>query len=110
MQFSDNKTNMKKKLNVQKVKILGQDYLIKSSESSNMIKITEYVNLKMEEVIKSGIDRNSQQLRIAIFACLEIAGELIIYKEKKDNLITKVEDNSKLILDLIDEKLSKDKK
>ena len=110
MQFSDNKTNMKKKLNVQKVKILGQDYLIKSSESSNMIKITEYVNLKMEEVIKSGIDRNSQQLRIAIFACLEIAGELIIYKEKKDNLITKVEDTSKLILDLIDEKLSKDKK
>ena len=35
---------MKKKLNVQKVRILGQDYLIKSSESSNMIKITEYVN------------------------------------------------------------------
>ena len=100
---------MKKKLNVQKVKILGQDYLIKSSESSNMIKITEYVNSKMEEVIKSGIDRNSQQLRIAIFACLEIAGELIIYKEKKDNLIARVEDNSKLILDLIDEKLSKDK-
>ena len=100
---------MKKKLNVQKVRILGQDYLIKSSESSNMIKITEYVNSKMEEVIKSGIDRNSQQLRIAIFACLEIAGELIIYKEKKDNLITKVEDNSKLILDLIDQKLSEDK-
>ena len=100
---------MKKKLNVKKVRILGQDYLIKSSESSNMIKITEYVNSKMEEVIKSGIDRNSQQLRIAIFACLEIAGELIIYKEKKDNLIARVEDNSKLILDLIDEKLSKDK-
>tara|TARA_Y100000590_G_scaffold442076_1_gene569700 strand:- start:3717 stop:4022 length:306 start_codon:yes stop_codon:yes gene_type:complete len=101
---------MKKKLNVQKVRILGQDYLVKSSESSNMIKITEYVNSKMEEVIKSGIDRNSQQLRIAIFACLEIAGELILYKEKKDNLITKVEDNSKLILNLIDNKLSDNKK
>ena len=101
---------MKNKLNVQKIKILGQDYLIKSLESSNMIKIAEYVNSKMEEVIKSGVDRNSQQLRIAIFACLEIAGELILYKEKNHELINKVEGNSKLLLDLIDEKLSvKDK-
>ena len=101
---------MKNKLNVQKIKILGQDYLIKSLESSNMIKITEYVNSKMEEVIKSGVDRNSQQLRIAIFACLEIAGELILYKEKNHELINRVESSSKLLLDLIDEKLSaKDK-
>ena len=101
---------MKNKLNVQKIKILGQDYLIKSLESSNMIKIAEYVNSKMEEVIKSGVDRNSQQLRIAIFACLEIAGELILYKEKNHELINKVESSSKLLLDLIDEKLSvKDK-
>ena len=101
---------MKNKLNVQKIKILGQDYLIKSLESSNMIKITEYVNSKMEEVINSGVDRNSQQLRIAIFACLEIAGELILYKEKNHELINKVESSSKLLLDLIDEKLSvKDK-
>jgi len=98
---------MKKKLNVQKVKILGQDYLIKSSESSNMIKIAEFVNSKMEEVIDSGVDRNSQQLRIAIFTCLEIAGELILYKEKKDKLIKKVENNSKLLLDLIDKKINR---
>ena len=101
---------MKNKLNVQKIKILGHDYLIKSLESSNMIKIAEYVNSKMEEVIKSGVDRNSQQLRIAIFACLEIAGELKLYKEKNHELINKVESSSKLLLDLIDEKLSvKDK-
>ena len=73
---------MSKKLNVQKIKLLGQDYLVKSSETSNMIKIAEYVNAKMEEVIKSGIDRNSQQLRVAIFTCLEIAGELFLYKNQ----------------------------
>ena len=36
--------------------------------------------MKMDEVIKSGVDKNSQQLRIAVFACLEIAGELLLYK------------------------------
>ena len=56
--------NMNKKLNVKKIKLLGQDYLIKSSESSEMLKIANYVDDKMQEVIDSGIDQNSQQLRI----------------------------------------------
>ena len=57
---------MQKKLKVHKIKLLGQDYLLKTSGSSNMVEITQYVE-KMQEVIDSGIDSNSQQLRIAVF-------------------------------------------
>ena len=79
---------MDKKLKVKKIKLLGQDYLIKSSESSEMLKIADYVDKKMQEVIDSGIDSNSQQLRIAVFTCLEIAGELFLYKnEHKKTLL-----------------------
>ena len=40
------------------------------------------VDKKMQEVIDSGVDKDSQQLRIAVFTCLEIAGELFLYKKK----------------------------
>ena len=52
---------MQNKLKVHKIKLLGQDYLIKTSGSSNMPKIVSYVEKKMQEVIDSGIDTNSQQ-------------------------------------------------
>ena len=96
---------MDKKLNVKKIKLLGQDYLIKSSESSEMLKIADYVDKKMQEVIDSGIDKNSQQLRIAVFACLEIAGELFIYKNKNKKILNKLEKKSNFLIELIDEKL-----
>ena len=79
---------MDKKLKVKKIKLLGQDYLIKSSESSEMLKVADYVNKKMQEVIDSGVDQNSQQLRIAVFACLEIAGELFLYREKNNKILS----------------------
>ena len=96
---------MNKKLNVKKIKLLGQDYLIKSSESSEMLKIAEYVDKKMQEVIDSGIDQNSQQLRIAVFACLEIAGELFLYKNKNKKILNKLGKKSKFLIELIDQKL-----
>ena len=97
---------MNKKLKVKKIKLLGQDYLIKSSESSEMLKIAAYVDKKMQEVIESGIDQNSQQLRIAVFACLEIAGELFLYKGKNDKILNKLEKKSNFLIELIDEKLN----
>ena len=96
---------MDKKLKVKKIKLLGQDYLIKSSESSDMLKIANYEHGKMQEVINSGIDQNSQQLRIAVFACLEIAGELFLYKKENKKILNKLEKKSKFLIDLIDEKL-----
>ena len=98
---------MQNKLNVYKIKLLGQDYLIKSSGSSNMLEISDYVEKKMDEVIKSGVDSSSQQLRIAIFACLEIAGELFLYKKNHKKALNKLENKSKLMIELIDERLDK---
>ena len=37
---------MQKKLKVHKIKLLGQDYLLKTSGSSNMVEITQYVEKK----------------------------------------------------------------
>ena len=84
---------------------MGQDYLIKSSEFSEMLKIADYVDKKMQEVIDSGVDQNSQQLRIAVFACLEIAGELFLYKEKNNKILNKIEKKSKFLIEIIDDKL-----
>ena len=98
---------MQKKLKVHKIKLLGQDYLLKTSGSSNMVEITQYVEKKMQEVIDSGIDSNSQQLRIAVFTCLDIAGELFLHKSDNKKKIDKIEKKSKLILDLIEDKLDK---
>ena len=96
---------MDKKLKVKKIKLLGQDYLIKSSESSEMLKIAEYVDKKMQEVIDSGIDQNSQQLRIAVFACLEIAGELFLHKNQNKKILNKLKKRSNFLVELVDEKL-----
>ena len=99
---------MKNKLKVHKIKLLGQDYLIKTSGSSNMSEIVDYVEKKMQEVIDSGVDSNSQQLRIAVFACLEIAGELFIYKNNRKKVLDKIENKSQMMIQLIEEKLDKD--
>ena len=101
---------MQNKLKVHKIKLLGQDYLIKTSGSSNIPKIVSYDEKKMQEVIDSGIDTNSQQLRIAIFACLEIAGELFLYKNEHKKILDKIENKSKLMIELIEEKLDKTNK
>tara|TARA_B110000014_G_scaffold169688_1_gene120418 strand:- start:204 stop:509 length:306 start_codon:yes stop_codon:yes gene_type:complete len=97
---------MKNKLKVQRIKLLGQDYLIKSTSTSEMSKIVKYVEKKMNEVIESGVDSNSQQLRIAIFTCLEIAGELLLSRDKNNKKINKLEKQSQQIITLIDEKIN----
>ena len=97
---------MQNKLKVQRIKLLGQDYLIKSKSTSDMSRIVKYVEEKMNEVIESGVDSNSQQLRIAIFTCLEIAGELLLSRDKNNKKINKLEKQSQQIITLIDEKIN----
>ena len=98
---------MFQKKNIKKIKILGQDYLLRTSSGHDMEKIATYVNNKMEEVVKSGIDLSSQHLKIAVFTCLEIAGELLVYKNKNKKIINEIEKKSNLILESIDDKLKK---
>ena len=91
------------KSKIKKITILGQDYLVKTGSSNNMDKVVSYVNNKMSEAINSGMDINSQQLKIAVFTCLEIAGELFKYKDLNIKELNEIEKKSQLMIKQIDE-------
>ncbi len=91
---------------VLKVKILGQDYVIRSSAGQKYLnEVSAYVNEKMEEIMASGID-DSQQLRIAILAAMNITDELFSYKKDKQKFVDKVEAKTLAITEFIDNRIA----
>ena len=99
------------KVKVIKVNILGQDYFIKSSANQLYFKkISKFVNDKMQEVIDSGIDPGTQQLKIAVLACMNISDELFSYKKENDEVIDQIKSKSTIIMDYIDENLKENSK
>ncbi len=98
---------MSDKLKVVKVSILGQDYFIKSSANQTYFKqVEEYINSKTEEIIESGLNPDTEQLKIAVLACMNITDELFLYKNQKKEVLSKIESKSNALLEFIDEKLS----
>ena len=90
---------------VLKVKILGQDYVIRSSAGQKYLnEVSAYVNEKMEEIMASGID-DSQQLRIAVLAAMNITDELFSYKKEKQKFVDKVEAKTLAITEFIDNRI-----
>jgi len=90
---------------VLKVNILGQDYVVRSSAGQKYInKVAAYVNEKMEEIKSSGID-DSQQLRIAVLAAMNITDELFSYKKEKQKFVDKVEAKTRAITEFIDNRI-----
>ena len=95
------------KTKVVKVNILGQDYFIKTSANPAYFKeVSKYVNEKMKEIIDSGVDKNTQQLKIAVLACMNITDELLAYKENQEKVLNQIELKSSSIIEYIDEKLN----
>ena len=91
---------------VLKVKILGQDYVIRSSAGQKYLnEVSTYVNEKMEEIKLSGID-DSQQLRIAVLAAMNITDELFSYKKEKQQFVDKVEAKTMAITEFIDNRIA----
>ena len=91
---------------VLKVKILGQDYVIRSSAGQKYLnEVSAYVNEKMEEIMASGID-DSQQLRIAVLAAMNITDELFSYKKEKQKFVDKVEAKTLAITEFIDNRIT----
>ncbi len=91
---------------VLKVKILGQDYVIRSSAGQKYLnEVSVYVNEKMEEIMASGID-DSQQLRIAVLAAMNITDELFSYKKDKQKFVDKVEAKTLAITEFIDNRIA----
>ena len=95
------------KSKIKKINILGQNYLVKTNSSNDMDKVVGYVNDKMNEAVKSGMDINSQQLKIAVFTCLEIAGELFAFKDLNVEELNNLEKNTQLMIKQIDEHINK---
>ena len=90
---------------VLKVKILGQDYVIRSSAGQKYLnEVSAYVNEKMEEIMASGID-DSQQLRIAVLAAMNITDELFSYKKEKQKFVDRVEAKTRAITEFIDNRI-----
>ena len=93
------------KTKVVKVNILGQDYVVRSAAGQKYLeKVAAYVDEKMEEIKASGID-DSQQLRIAVLAAMNITDELFSYKKEKQKFVDKVEAKTRAITEFIDNRI-----
>ena len=91
---------------VLKVKILGQDYVVRSSAGQKYLnEVSSYMNEKMDEVKASGID-DSQQLRIAILAAMNITDEFLSNNNKNKLMIEKIEKKTLAISDYVDKKIN----
>ena len=94
------------KTKVVKVSILGQDYVVRSAAGQKYLeKVAKYVDEKMEEIKASGID-DSQQLRIAILAAMNITDELFTYKKDKKKFVDKVEAKTIAITEFIENRIN----
>ena len=90
---------------VVKVNILGQDYVVRSPAGQKYLeRVAKYVDGKMEEIKASGID-DSQQLRIAILAAMNITDELLTYKKEKEKFVDKVEAKTIAITEFIENRI-----
>ena len=97
---------MGNKLKVVKVNVLGQDYFIRTAASPSYFKkVAAFINEKTNELIESGLNPETEQLKIAVLACMNITDELLLYKNEKKDILNKIELKSTALLDFIDDKL-----
>ena len=95
------------KYNLVKVPIMGQEYKVNTLASPEYIKkIASFVDEKMAEIQKSGIEQDSQ-LRIAVLAAMNIADDLFQINDNNKNVIEKVENNANLLLNKVEKHLNK---
>ena len=88
------------------VNIYGQDYVLKSAADDEYInKIAEYVNSKMKEIERSGLDANSQQLKIAVLSAMNIADEFFQSLEKNSSIISTIESKGNSFIEYIDDRI-----
>ena len=94
------------KTKVVKENILGQDYVVRSAAGQKYLEqVASYVDEKMEEIKASGID-DSQQLRIAILAAMNITDELFTYKKEKKKFVDKIEAKTIAITEFIENRIN----
>ena len=88
------------------VNIYGQDYTLKTDGAKEYInKIAKFVESKMKEIESTGLDANSQQLKIAVLASMNIADELLQTLENNNQILSKVELKGKSFIEYIDDRI-----
>jgi cell division protein ZapA len=88
--------------NSHKITVLGQELSVLSdSEDEQVANVVQFVNEKMEEVLRSG--NGIKTLNVAILAALNISEELLRLKGVNGELCDKVESRAEKLIQLIDD-------
>lgn len=82
------------------IKVFGQTFSVKTDAEEDYLQaVAQYVNEKMEEVLKK--TRSVSTLNVAILTALNIADDLLKEKEQRKALVKEVEVKSKDLVDKI---------
>ena len=88
--------------NSHKITILGQELSVLSdSEDEQVANVVQFVNEKMEEVLRSG--NGLKTLNVAILAALNISEELLKLKGVNRDLCDQLESRSEKLIQLIED-------
>lgn len=86
-----------------RVEIYDQPYNLRGSDPAYVLKLAEYVDLKMRALAEQ--TKTVDSLRLAVLAALNIADELHILKRRYENVSSEYHERAHVLNDLLDELL-----
>jgi cell division protein ZapA len=87
------------------IKVFGQTYTVKSdAEEDHIQEVAQYVNEKIEDVLKK--TKSISSLNVAILTALNLADDLLKEKERRAALLRAIERKSKELTEKIDLRIS----
>lgn len=86
-----------------RVEIYDQAYNLRGTDPAYVLKLAEYVDLKMRALAEQTTTVDS--LRLAVLAALNIADEFHMLKRKYENVSSEYHERAHVLADLLDEAL-----
>ena len=94
----------KKRENLVEIRVFEQTFTVKTdSEESHILEVAQYVNDKIEEILKK--TRTVSSLNVAILAALNVADDLLKERERRKALLREVGMKSRDLVEKIDMKI-----
>jgi len=90
-----------------RVEIYDQDYNLRGTDADYILKLAEYVDLKMRAVAEKTSTADS--LRVAVLAALNIADEYHLLKKKYDSIASIYEGRASSLSGMLDEVIAERK-
>ena len=84
-----------------RVEIYDQGYNLRGTDADYIVKLAEYVDLKMRAVSEKTATVDS--LRVAVLAALNIADEYHLLKKKYDSIATRYQERANSLSGMLDE-------